>query len=96
MRRLSASLVLALVLALGACHAMTHSAPAPVAGFVADMKSFDAFIAMHPTPEQFHATYPDVLLVLPSSPSTREFRNDNSRYFAQLDKDGHIIGGRFM
>ncbi|GLQ46419.1 hypothetical protein GCM10007862_14700 [Dyella lipolytica] len=96
MRRLLALSVLVLAVMLGGCHDMTHSAPVPVAGFVTDMKSFDAFIATHPTPDQFHSTYPDVLLVLPGMPSTREFRNNNSRYFAQLDKDGRITGGKFM
>ncbi|WP_243048438.1 lipoprotein [Dyella sp. RRB7] len=72
------------------------AAPAPVHGFVTDLKAFDAFIATHPTPEQFRTAYPDVLLVTPGMPSTRELRNNNSRYFAELDKDGRITGGKFM
>lgn len=70
--------------------------PAPVRGFVTDMTAFDAFIATHPTPEQFRAAYPDVLLVLPGAIATREFRSNNSRYFAELGKDGRITGGKFM
>ena len=70
--------------------------PVPVRGYVTDLKAFDAFIATHPTPEQFRAAYPDVLLVTPGMPSTRELRNDNSRYFPELDKDGRITGGKFM
>lgn len=96
MRHPLALTVLSLALALGACHDTTHNVSTPVAGFVTDMKSFDAFIATHPMPDQFRTAYPDVLLVLPGMPSTREFRNNNSRYFAQLDGNGHIIGGKFM
>jgi len=72
------------------------AAPAAVHGFVTDMTAFDAFIATHPTPDQFRANYPDVLLVLPGTIATREFRTNNSRYFAELDKDGRISGGKFM
>lgn len=92
---LIASSVLAVAMSLGACHQATPQAGGPVAGFVTDMKSFDTFIATHPTPEQFHARYPDVQLVLPGTMTTMEFRANNSRYFAELDKDGRITGGRF-
>jgi hypothetical protein len=76
----------------------TPAAPTPVHGFVTEinMKAFLAFIDTHPTPEQFRAAYPDVLLITPGMVSTRELRNNNSRYFADLDKDGHITGGKFM
>ncbi|WP_225428011.1 hypothetical protein [Dyella tabacisoli] len=74
---------------------MAQAATKPVAGFVTDVKGFDAFIATHPTPEQFHATYPDVQLVLPGTMTTMEFRENNSRYYAELDKSGRITGGRF-
>jgi predicted small lipoprotein YifL len=77
-------------------HPATPAAPAPVHGFVTDLKAFDAFIATHPTPAQFRAAYPDVLLVTPDMSSTRELRNNNSRYFPDLDKDGRITGGKFM
>ena len=72
------------------------AAPAPVHGFVTEMTAFDAFIATHPTPEQFKAAYPDVLLVLPGTIATREMRSNNSRYFAELDANGRITGGKFM
>lgn len=72
------------------------AAPGAVHGFVSDMTAFDAFIATRPTADQFHAMYPDVLLVLPGTVATREFRTNNSRYFAELDKDGRITGGKFM
>lgn len=88
------------VVATGACHDMTHDGGAqaetkPVAGFVTDMAGFDAFIATHPTPAQFHARYPDVQLVMPDTMTTMEMRSNNSRYFPQFDKDGRITGGGF-
>jgi hypothetical protein len=96
MHRLLAPVALAMVIALGGCQDMTRAAaPIPVHGYVTDMKAFDAFIAMHPTPDQFHAAYPDVLLVLPGTVTTLELRMNNSRYYAELDKDGHIVGGHF-
>ena len=70
--------------------------PTPVHGLVTDMTAFDAFIAAHPTPEQFKAAYPDVLLVLPGTIATREMRSNNSRYFAEVDANGRITGGKFM
>ncbi|PXV56986.1 Predicted small lipoprotein YifL [Dyella jiangningensis] len=72
------------------------AAPVPVHGFVTDMQAFDAFIDTHPTPEQFRAAYPDVLLVLPGTVATRELRSNNSRYFADVDANGRITGGKFM
>ncbi|WP_426286125.1 hypothetical protein [Luteibacter sp. E-22] len=82
--------------ALSACQTAPAAQPRPVAGFVTDMKAFDAFIATKPTPEQFRAAYPDVLLVTPDMMSTREMRQNNSRYFPKLDADGRIVGGSFM
>lgn len=76
--------------------APTAAAPTPVHGHVTDMTAFKAFIDTHPTPEQFRAAYPDVLLVLPGTVATRELRSDNSRYFADQDANGRIIGGKFM
>lgn len=72
------------------------AAPAPVHGFVTDMATFDAFIATRPTPAQFRAAYPDVLLVLPGDVSTREMRSNNSRYFGEVDASGRLTGGKFM
>lgn len=87
----------AALLALGACQQnATRADPRPVPGHVTDLGAFHHYIAMHPTPEQFRRAYPDVLLVLPGDISTREFRTDNSRYFAELDAEGHITGGKFM
>lgn len=82
--------------ALSACQTAPAAQPRPVAGFVTDMKAFDAFIATKPTPEQFRAAYPDVLLVTPDMMSTREMRQNNSRYFPKLDAEGRIVGGSFM
>jgi len=84
------------VAVLSACQTGPAAQPRPVAGFVTDMKAFDAFIATHPTPEQFKAAYPDVLLVTPDMMSTREMRQNNSRYFPKLDAEGRIVGGSFM
>jgi hypothetical protein len=82
--------------ALGACQTAPAAKPTPVAGFVTDMRAFDAFIATKPTPAQFHAAYPDVMLVTPDMMTTREMRQNNSRYFPKLDADGRIVGGSFM
>lgn len=95
MQRLIATVMIAAAIAMGGCHDATLAAPVPVHGYVTDMKAFDAFIATHPTPAQFHATYPDVQLVMPGSITTMEFRSNNSRYYPQLDADGHIVGGHF-
>lgn len=74
----------------------SQAAPAPVHGFVTDMAAFDAFIARRPTVEEFRAAYPDVLLILPNTPTTMEMRYNNSRYFAEIAGDGRIAGGRFQ
>lgn len=68
----------------------------PIAGFVTDLAGFEQFIATAPTPEQFRVRYPDVTLVLPGSIASKEFRMNNSRYFATLDAAGRISGGRFQ
>ena len=74
------------------------SAPAetPVSGFVTDLPAFERFIAGRPTPAQFGARYPDVVLVLPGQIASKEFRMNHSRYFAQLDGEGRIGGGKFQ
>lgn len=82
--------------AVTACQTTSAAQPKPVAGFVTDMKAFDAFIATRPTPEQFRAAYPDVILVTPDMMTTREMRQNNSRYFPKLDAEGRIVGGSFM
>jgi hypothetical protein len=33
---------------------------------------------------------------MPGDITTKEMRLNNSRYFAELDADGRIVGGRFM
>jgi hypothetical protein len=68
----------------------------PVSGFVTDMTAFNVFVATHPTAEQFKSVYPDVMLVTPDTMTTREMRSNNSRYFPEFDKDGRIVGGKFM
>jgi len=95
MQRFIAPAVLAVAIVLGGCQATAPVTPAPVHGFVTDMKAFDAFIATHPTPERFRATYPDVQLVMPGTITTMELRSNNSRYYPELDQDGRITGGHF-
>ena len=82
-----------------ACQNSPNAAEQPdtvVPGKVEDVPAFDRFISGKPTPEQFRKRYPDVKLVLPGEIATREFRMDRSRYFAELDADGRISGGKFM
>ena len=62
---------------------------------VNDLADFDRYIASKPTVAAFQQRYPKVFVVLPGSIATREFRSDRSRYFAELDGDGRIIGGHF-
>jgi len=93
--RLLCSVAIAAALILGGCQTMSATAPTPVHGYVTDMASFNAFVATHPTPAQFRATYPDVQLVMPNTITTMDFRTNNSRYFVELNKDGRIVGGHF-
>lgn len=69
---------------------------APLPGPVSDLPAFERFIATRPTPAQFAKRHPDVVLVLPGQIATKELRMDRSRYFAQLDAEGRITGGRFQ
>lgn len=101
MRRIVSGALLALAssLQLSACAQPMNQPQAsvtPVPGKVSDLPAFERFIAGRPTPAQFRAQYPDVMLVLPGDIATKEFRHDNSRYFAETDADGRIVGGRFM
>ena len=97
----TALFALALVPCLAACAAPGTAPPdtttsAPMPGRVTDMKTFGAFIESRPTVEQFRARYPDVVLVQPGEIATKEYRTDNSRYFAQFDVEGRIVGGSFQ
>ena len=56
---------------------------------------FKHFIAGKPTPEQFHKRYPSVSLILFGAASGKEARSDGKRFFAQLDRRGRIVGGKF-
>lgn len=62
---------------------------------VTDLVAFAQFIAGRPTVSAFQAAYGCVHLVLPGDFSTRELRHDNSRYFAEVDSFGRIVGGYF-
>ena len=94
--RLLAFSVLGVAVALAGCHhAMRPDGTRVDKKGVTNIAGFEAFIATHPTPEQFKAMYPGVQLMLPGSISSMEIRFDNTRFFPQLDKDGHIVGGDF-
>ena len=100
MRNLKRCAWLLLALNLGACcyaekQGTQSGGTAALAGKVTDVAAFERFIATRPTPAQFHARYPDVRLVLPGEIATKEYRLDNSRYFANLDGEGRIQGGSF-
>ncbi len=62
---------------------------------VTDMTAFDTFVGGKPTALEFRAASSCVTLVLPGDASSREWRVDNSRYFAELDGHGRIVGGMF-
>lgn len=94
--RLLALSVLGVAVALSGCHHATRPDGTRVdKKGVNDLAGFESFIATHPTADQFKKMYPGVVLMLPGMISTMEIRYDNSRFFPQLDKDGHIIGGDF-
>lgn len=98
-RSLRAAACAALLLSGWALASCTPSAAIPseaIMGKVTDLDRFQQFVALKPTPEQFRLRYPEVSLVLPGDIATKEFRGDNSRYFAELDPQGRIVGGRFM
>lgn len=92
---------------LAACSPPPHPEPAPAAPpaessevpvrtSVTDLPPFEAFIETRPTPEALRERYPGLVVVLPGEISTRELRMDNSRYFAELDEQGRVSGGRFQ
>lgn len=92
--RLAAALLAAAL--LSACQTGAPAAPpADQAEAAFDAAKFDAFIATKPTPDQFRATWPGILLVMPDDIATMEYRTDHSRYFAELDAQGRIVGGGF-
>lgn len=70
------------------------TAPAAPAD-VNDVADFDRYLATRPTVSAFQLRYPKLFVVLPGTMATREFRHDRSRFFAELDAAGRIIGGRF-
>ncbi len=97
---LGMALGLGALAAVSACRVTPPAAaaadvPAPAAT-VTDPAAFDAFIATRPTPDAFRARYPGLRLVLPGQTSSRELRLDHSRYFAELDEQQRIVGGRFQ
>jgi hypothetical protein len=95
--------LLATVLVLAACNrgaAPTGTAEGacvrqPAGMAATPSASFRDFLATRPTPAAFRAHYPDMTLVMPGDIVTREFRFDCTRFFADLDNEGHVVGGRF-
>ncbi|WP_038047798.1 hypothetical protein [Thioalkalivibrio sp. ALJ16] len=93
--------VVAVMLALSTGGCAVHKTetradgPEPRPGTVQQMNPFLHFLETRPTPEEFNRVYPDVTLVLPGDVATREYRTDNSRFFAELDADGRIRDGGF-
>ncbi|ADC72264.1 hypothetical protein TK90_1773 [Thioalkalivibrio sp. K90mix] len=69
--------------------------PEPRPGTVKQMNPFLHFLETRPTPEEFERVYPDVTLVLPGEIATHEYRQDHSRFFAELDDEGRIRDGDF-
>lgn len=93
---LATTFLIAACIGLSACgSAISLAEPAPVRGHVNNMGAFQTFVATRPTPSEFRRVYPDVTLVLPRDMATMEMRNNNSRFFAQVDQDGKIVGGSF-
>lgn len=60
-----------------------------------ERNSFAKFLAGKPTPAEFRAAYSCVTLVLPGDIATTVVLTDDSRYFAELDVHGRIVGGSF-
>ena len=96
MRIFRTCLPLLFLAAASACSSSSEPVPMPATADANDAAAFDRFIAAHPTPDEFRARYPKVLLVLPGDISTRELRMDRSRYFAELDEQQRITGGKFQ
>jgi hypothetical protein len=91
------TLILGCLIGLGGCCSTPASEAAPpVPGHVTDVGAFEQFIATQPTPDQFKRRYPDVVLVLPGQMATKELRLNRSRYFAEVDAQGRIRGGKFQ
>ncbi|WP_426286126.1 hypothetical protein [Luteibacter sp. E-22] len=89
------SLVLALLVTAPIAVSAQGPQGIPLHCSITRTQTFERFIATKPTPEQFRAAYGCIQLQLPNSFSTHERRVDNSRYFALLDEQGRIVGGRF-
>jgi hypothetical protein len=95
MNKLLPVLLLATLGAFGCCSTEPRAAVPAVHGKIVDLGEFESFVATHPSPVVFREHYPDVTLVLPGEMASKEFRRDHSRYFAELDASGRIVGGSF-
>ncbi|MGQ0698484.1 MAG: hypothetical protein ACT4PZ_09595 [Panacagrimonas sp.] len=85
---------------LGACAPTPPATSAPetrpVRTSITDLDTFNFFILTRPTPLALREQYPGLQVVMPGDITTKELRNDNSRYFVDLDAEGRITGGRFQ
>ena len=61
-----------------------------------DVVAFQQLLATHPHPDELRGAFPEVLVVLPGEIATREYRYDQSRFFALLDDSGLVYGGEFQ
>ena len=64
-------------------------------GVWVDVVAFQRLLATNPSPAELRAAFPEVLVILPDEMATREFRFDQSRFFAMLDDAGRVYGGEF-
>ncbi|MEQ9814339.1 MAG: hypothetical protein RLO50_16285 [Azospirillaceae bacterium] len=65
-------------------------------GVWVDTVRFRALIAQRPTLDALAQAFPEVHFVGPDQIATMELRFDQSRFFAELDADGRVVGGRFQ
>ncbi len=92
------------MLVVVACTSPTQPEPTPVPTAVetpvrtqvTNLDAFNAWVATRPTPDALRQRYPGLLVVMPGDITTRELRSDDSRFFAEIDAEGRVAGGRFQ
>jgi hypothetical protein len=79
---------------LAAAHAASE--PVRIGCAPVDVRAFMNYIeTYHPTLVELKSQVNCVFIVTPDMIVTTEYRPDNSRFFADMDKHGRITGGRF-
>lgn len=63
---------------------------------VTDLPAFEVFIATRPTFQELCDRYPGLHVQPARSIVSREMRIDRSRYLAELDAEGRVVGGSFQ